>query len=256
MGIIRRAKLGASLGLLFILLSMVVGPVLADGTLTLDINIVAPESGPVPTGTIVEYLIDFSCASTTVTCGALTIDFQMDSEFILDPVTAVEVVAPPGYTGVHLGGGLVRITSNGTFNDGDAAQVTVRARVGQDLDDFRLDGTLTGTITNGPGGSEQTLNVPGPDLDIERPQGGWDVAKTQIIPAIPDPLAVDPPGPAPNGTATYQVSLCPNDPPLGVAELVGPLTITDVLPPGAVPVAPIPRGGCTIQTQTPTRAWC
>ncbi len=71
-----------SISILFIVMmcfQLMVNPIdtYAQGSaqLILDINIVDPTSGPLETGQIVEYVIDFSCASTTTPCGNLRYRF-------------------------------------------------------------------------------------------------------------------------------------------------------------------------------------
>ena len=81
-----------ALAIIFIIATI---PVLAtDAQLILDVNIVDPASGPLETGQIVEYVIDFSCASITDPCGDLNIDFPLDIE-----LEFIEVISPPGYIG-------------------------------------------------------------------------------------------------------------------------------------------------------------
>jgi len=213
--------------------------VFADGTLSLDVNVINPVTPTVSTGQIVEYLIDFSCSSTSVNCGDLTIEFELDTE-----LEFIEVVSPPGYSWSY--NPATRILTiinnpitNPDFDDGEAGQVTVRARVGQDLDDLRLEAVIDGTITNGSGGNPTTINVPGPDLTINVPNGGWSLNKSKLAPA--DPL-----GPALDGTATYELSACPTSP-LGVAR-VDTIYFVDRFPEGAI--VTIPNGG-TVSDELP-----
>ena len=214
-----------SLTILIFSLFMLITPTLAqDAQLILDVNIVDPTSGPIETGQFVEYVIDFSCASIIGPCGDLDIDFPIDTELEL-----IEVIAPPGYIGSFSGTPpniVVNIindpVSNPTFDDGEAAQVTVRARAGQDIDDSVIDTEVTGTIDNG--GGPVTIITDTPSLPISTPSGGWDVTKTITSPS--GGL-----GPAVDGVADYQIAVCPTTT-LGVARLTQ-LVFSDRFPIGA-----------------------
>ncbi|MCS6836523.1 MAG: GEVED domain-containing protein [Anaerolineae bacterium] len=228
--------------LVFILaqLFFVTSLVFASGTLSLDVSIVDPTTPTVQTGQIVEYLIDFSCSSTSMNCGTLTINFTLDTE-----LDFIEAIAPPGYNWTY--NPVTRVLTivnnpliNPTFDDGEAGQVTVRARVGQNLSDLQLNATVNGTITNGPGGNPITIPVPGPTLTILTPNGGWTLDKSKVSPA-------DPVGPASGGQATYQLRACPGT--TGVARM-DTISFVDRFPEGAVPVAPLPTGA-TIHDELP-----
>ena len=198
--------------------------------LILDVNIVDPTSGPLETGQIVEYVIDFSCASVLGPCGDLNIDFPLDTELEL-----IEVIAPPGYIGSFTGTPpniTVHVindpVSNAVFEDGEAAQVTVRARVSQDIDDTSIETTVTGDVSNGGGATTVTT---APDVPVSSPAGGWDVAKSTTSPS--GGL-----GPAIDGEASYIIEVCPTTT-LGVAQLTE-LVFSDRFPIGA-----------TVQSSTP-----
>ena len=210
----------------------------------MDVNIVDPTSGPLETGQVVEYVIDFSCASVIGPCGDLDIDFPLDTE-----LEFIEVVAPPGYIGSFSGTPpniIVNIinnpVTNPTFDDGEAAQVTVRARVGQDIVDSVIDTTVTGEIDNGGGPITVVTNTP--SLAISTPSGGWDVSKTSVSPS--GGL-----GPAVNGEATYNIAVCPTTTE-GVAQLTE-LVFSDRFPIGATVQSSNP-GTFVLEDQLPLGA--
>lgn len=195
----------------------VVPTVYAAGVLSIDVNING-DPATVETNEIIEYVIDFSCSGTTTGCGELTIDFPIDAD-----TQFVEVITATGYTGVQVGG-VIRITDNDFFNDGDASQAIVRVRSRIDLTGGEpIDVTVTGTITDPAG--PPTVNQSAPTVVVNPPTEQWSVIKSQILPAGGI-------GPAENGQATYQVQFCP-DSNIGNI-LLNNVTMVDTYPPGVI----------------------
>ncbi len=108
---------------------------------------------------------------------------------------------------------------NVSFEDGEAGQVTVRTRVGQNIVDGVIDTMIEGEIDNGSDVTSFT-----PDVSISPPSGGWGVTKSAVAPA--GGL-----GPVVDGQATYNIAVCPTSS-LGVAQLTE-LVFNDRFPIGA-----------------------
>ncbi|MCA0454207.1 MAG: carboxypeptidase regulatory-like domain-containing protein [Chloroflexi bacterium] len=188
--------------------------IVSDAVMQIEKTTTATELQP---GDVVDYQIDYTCASTTSTCnGVQLVDFLPDELIYVGSSGSTHTVSPTG--SYSTGGNTVTFNFIDPLPAGSTGYVRVRARV-------RNDGTLTNgqTITN-TGTSTQT-NGPTTTSSVSLPvttTSDWEVTKAGDGVAF---VSTEPP----ITDMTYSVAICPNGSNVNLLNA----QMVDTLPAGA-----------------------
>lgn len=182
----------------------------------------------VQVGDVIRYRIRWECSSLTTSCGEMEITDVLQSGLTYLPPPNSSV---PGGFEINYNSGTRAISITKTDNDlldGTQYDAVIAVRVNQDLRPLpaTIDNTVSGRIDPpGPVDWQDATPASAPPISVGGVSPSWELTKTRVAPIIEPTVDTE---------VTYQLRLCPVQPPSGGIAALTDIVLTDTLPTGAV----------------------